>query len=326
MTLVDANKISDEEKAIIKIIAFFDLFDYPLTPLEIWTYQDKKIALEKVINILDNLPKIARGQGFVYLPAREAIIISRQKRFNYTQRKLKIARRFTRLFSNCTWVEAVFLGNSLGAFNLRDESDIDFVIISRPGRLWLTRLYCAGLAALLNSRPRPRNKRDKICLSFYISSAHLNLDDLQLQPEDPYFFYWLRSLILLYNKNKTYEKFLRANNLPFEEDLDEQEVINQPRQSNQLNLQVNNFFNFLDKTAHRFQLAIMAPELKQAANNSVGVVLSDKVLKLYLHDNRQEYLDRYGNKLQQVFTQNNWVFNLSFCFFITLASKINFAQ
>lgn len=302
MFLQAIDKREEIEKAMLKTVAFFDLFDYPLTPLEIYYYLDQKIPLDEVIKRAAQLSNIETAQGFIFLPGRSELVIKRQKKYNYTQRKLKKARWFARLFSFCPFVVGIFIGNSLGAFNLRDGSDIDFVIISSPKRLWLTRLYCTGLAALLNSRPQPRNKRDKICLSFYLDSSYLNLDDLQLKPHDPYFFYWLRSLILLYNKNDVYQDFLRANNLPLREvEFEKNNKVNDFC----LLCKINNFLFFLEKMAKKFQLAIMASDLKKAANNSVGVVINDKVLKLYLHDNRQEYLERYGNKLQQIFAQNN---------------------
>jgi hypothetical protein len=289
------------EKELKQVLAFFDLFNYPLTPLEIWHYLDKKVPFSDIIYTLYNLTGVESKDGFVFLLGRAEIINSRQKRYNYTKRKLKIAHRFTWLFSLCPFIEVILLGNSLGAYNLRDESDIDFVIISQAKRLWLTRLYCAGLTALLNSRPKKKNKRDKICLSFYISTAKLNLDNLQLQPSDPYFFYWLRSLVLLYNRKRVYNDFLRANNIflnkEFFSDL-ELEM----SEKNGISQKNSKFLNSLENLAKKFQLAIMAPDLKKAANNSVGVVISDQVLKLYLRDKRQEYLEKYGNKLQQIFT------------------------
>ncbi len=285
----------DLKKKIKEVLAFFDLFDYPLTPLEIWHYLDKKFSFKEILFLLDSMDDVCKEQGLIFLSGRNSIINVRKKRYNYTKRKLKKAKHFSFLFSLCPFVQLILLGNSLGSYNLRDGSDIDFVIISKPRRLWLTRLYCAGLAAILNSRPKKGDKRDKICLSFYISSDSLNLDNLQLKPEDPYFFYWLRSLVVLYNKNKTYERFLQDNKLFFND-----KIRFDLKNKEKKNLLVYKFFNILEDLAKNFQLLIMAAELKMAANNSVGVVINNKVLKLYLRDNRQEYLEKYGNKLQQI--------------------------
>lgn len=289
------NQKSGLEKAILETIAFFDLFDFPPTVPEIAANLGNKFSLIEVSAALDNLSKIQSARGQFFLPGRAEIINIRQARYNYYRRKLKIARHFARLFSICPAVKAICLANVIGPHNLRDESDIDFFIIAAPGKIWQARLYCAGLAALLNKRPKKDNKRDKICLSFYLSASHLNVSHLKLQPFDPYFDYWLRNLVLLYNKDRAYDDFLTANGLPASHS---GEKILAP------NNQDKKERGLIEKLARFFQLAIMNPALKEAAQQAKGVVISDQILKLYLKDNRQEYLKKYGDKLQQVFAQN----------------------
>ncbi len=291
-------KDSNLTKEIIKIIAYFDLFDFPLTPLEIASYLSNKEPLLSIIEVLDCQKQlIFEHNGFYGLKGREEIIGTRTKRYNYSNRKIKIAKRFIYIFKHFSFIKVIALANSIGAHNLREGSDIDFFIISSPGRLWLTRLLMAGTAKMLNRRPTSKNKRDKICLSFYITSDSLNLESLKLNGADPYFYYWLRTLILLYNKNSSYEKFLKANDI-----IDRPEINNSntPDRPNSVFV-----FNFLELVAKKFQYLIMSPDLKKAMNNSTGVVVNDKVLKLYLHDNRQNYAEKYGNKLQQIFKENN---------------------
>ena len=280
-------------EAIIRVVVFFDLFDYPLSALEIKNYLSVDVSLLEIIRISELIKEIDSKNGFFFLKSRDEIIITRQKRHNYSLRKIKIAKRFAWIFSLLPWVKTIILSNSIGQYNLRDGSDIDFFIITSPNRIWLTRFFCAGIAAILNSRPKDGNKRDKICLSFYITTNNLNLDKLKLAGEDPYFFYWLRSFILLYNKNGVYENFLIANQIG---------VLND-NQSN-LGLKLENkslIINLFEKIAKRIQYLIMSPDLKRAINNSIGVVINDNVLKLYLRDNRLEYAKKYGNKIHEIF-------------------------
>jgi hypothetical protein len=291
---VNDNKVKE---AVLKTVVFFDLFDYPLSAIEIKKYLSLKASLAEIIKALDKIKEIENKNGFFFLKSRGEIIDTRQKRHNYSLRKIKIARRFSRLFSLLPWVKTIILSNSIGQYNLRDGSDIDFFIITAPRRIWLTRLFCAGIAAFLHSRPSAQNKRDKICLSFYITTANLNLDEFKLKEDDPYFFYWLRSFVLLYNKDKVYEKFLAANNIVAPDATAE---LIEPEMAAQ-----NFIFNGFEKIAKTIQLIIMSSALKQAANNSIGVIINDAVLKLYLRDNRQAYAEKYGNKIRQIFTENN---------------------
>jgi len=285
----DSNQENSLKKAIISLITFFDLFEYPLTSYEIWNYLNKEYLISDIFRALDNLSDIISSQnGFYFLPQREITINTRQQRYNYTNQKIKKARRFSQWLHYLPFIKVIALANSIGAHSLRAGSDIDFFIITAPHRLWLSRFCCAGLAKLLNLRPREGNKKDKICLSFYITTDHLNLDDLKLRPQDPYFDYWIPSLILLYNKNETYQQFLVANGLL-------SKIIVPPHQSSGI------LGNILERLVKKWQLKIMSPALKQAMNNSTGVVINDQVLKLYLKDRRQEFFDRFNHKIHEIF-------------------------
>lgn len=293
----DFNDQKEIQKTIIKMIVFFDLFDYPLTTWEIWQYFDKKINLVLLINLLSEITILSKKDGFFFLNKREEILISRQRRYNYSRRKIKKALKFSQIFAYLPFVEMVSLVNSIGAYNLRDESDIDFFIISHPGKIWLTRLYCTGIAAFLNQRPRENNKQDKICLSFYISSDSLNLDALKLKPRDPYFFFWLKNLVVLYERGSIYENFLLSNRLKKESSIFNR---NKRLSESRYSFKYTENLSFLENLAKKIQLYIMPSELKKAASNSRGVVINNKTLKLYLRDNRIEYLKKYGNKLKQI--------------------------
>jgi len=290
-------------ETIIQVIVFFDLFDFPLTAFELWHYLDKQIRLQDIINVLEVAPEIESKNGLYFLAGRGEILKTRRERHNYFLRKYKIAQRFVRYFSFLPFIKVITLSNSIGQFNLRDGSDIDLFIITARRRIWLTRLFCAGIAKILNRRPTPKNKKDKICLSFYISEENLNLDNLQMANGDPYFFFWLRSLVLLYNKDKVYEKFLVANCLPLSE-ISAQSLDSVPAVK-QKTAGLNKTFNYFERVAQKIQLIVMSPALKKAMNNSIGVVISDNILKLYLHDKRLEYAEKYANRLRQIFEKNN---------------------
>lgn len=285
-------------EVIIRTVAFFDLFDYPLTAYEIHKDLGRHLKLTEIIKVLDQEVNRETGfirmkNGFYFLNGRVKIVNVRSRRYNYAVRKIKIARRFARVFSFCPFVRAVALANSLGAHNLRDESDIDFFIITAPNRLWLSRLYCAGLAKIMNRRPRATNKKDKLCLTFYISANRLNLDDLKLTGGDPYFDSWRKNLILLYNKGKIYEKFLAANGLTNGAET---------KRTNQVEWRSGKslFLDGLERLANKLQLKIMPSVLRTAMNNSDGVIISDRALKFYVRDRRREFREKYGHKINEI--------------------------
>jgi len=284
----DQIKASLFEKSL-SLLVFFDLFERPLTLWEIRDNLDRSASLIEIEASLAGRPDlIQQKNGFYFLSGREETIATRQKRYNYTRRKLKIARRYARVFGVWPGVRAVCLANSIGSNNLRDGSDIDLFIITAPKRIWTTRFFCAGLTKVLGQRPTAKNKRDKICLSFYVSAEHLNLSDLMLTGGDPYFYYWLRSLVLLYNKKRTYERFLAANGLGPEIEM--------------VGVEKNSFMGAaLERWLKIWQIKILPPALKASS----GMVWRDDVLKLYTVDRRQEFLDNFNQQRHARLEKNN---------------------
>ena len=285
------NYKSNLNLAIKKMIVFFDLFDYPLSAFEIYIKLEKKYSLSNVFSELDSLSLfINKKNGFYFLNGREKLVELRQKRYNYSVRKIKVAKRYAKIFSLLPYVKVVTLANVIGSHNMRDEGDIDFFIITSSGRLWLSRLFCAGLAKSLNKRPTKILKKDKLCLSFYIGDDNLNLDNLKIKPEDPYFDYWLKTMILLYNKKEVYEDFLSANNL----------LENNESRKITLIRKNNNFLNNLEKIAKYIQLKIMPEELRLVLKSSNGEFINDKILKLYWRDRNAEILEKLNYVLNQI--------------------------
>ncbi|QQG52460.1 MAG: hypothetical protein HY931_04030 [Candidatus Falkowbacteria bacterium] len=284
-------KISTRD--ILDPLVFFDLFDFPLTAYEIWHYLDCRGSLAALTSSLEMIDSKILGQknGFYFLSGRENIVETRKIRYNYSCHKIKIAKRFARAFAFSPFVKTIAIANFIGDHNLRQEGDIDFFIITSARRIWLSRLFCAGLAKLLNSRPTAKKKQDKICLSFYISEEHLDIRDLALGDNDPYFYYWLRGLLPIYDSNNFYQQFLAANNLSTDK-------------FTAVSIQIS-WLDALEKIAKKWQLKIMSPGLKKAMNNSDGVVISDSVLKLYLSDRRRLFAEKFKSKYDELLKKIN---------------------
>ncbi len=299
--------------AIIKTIVFFDIFDYPLTAYEIYNYLAFKTKFKEVIDILPLLIEIGiieEKDGFYYLNSKEDHYYSRLNRYHLTNRKLKIAKRVAKWFSYLPFVKLVALSNLIGRHNMREEGDIDIFIIAGKKRLWLARFFCAGLMKLLNKRPTEKNKKDKICLSFYVDTNHLDLSALSLEGgEDWYFYYWLAGLYPLYDEGSYYLRLMQNNqwlknylpNIDF--------LISNQSYSPALRFRskapfifkgISQLLNILETKAEKFQLKIMPQALKEQANQGSQVVIKEGIIKLYLSDRRQEFKRVFDQKLYQV--------------------------
>lgn len=308
------------EEAIVRAIAFFDLFDYPLTSWQVWKYICVKCGFEDVLDALNNLrgstpgvgvePLIYKKQGFYFLSGREEIIKTRSRRYNYSVAKIKRAILVSKIFKFIPWIQMIAVGNTIGELNLKEESDIDLFIITEPGRIWITRFFTIIITKFLGLRPKQNKNRDKICLSFFIDSDHLNLERFMLQDSenlDQYFIYWLASIFPVYEKDKIYGKLIKENTWIYNDlpNWNQSGLSAQYDAGKSFSWFYHDVFDMLlgglEDNAKKVQLKIMPERLKSVMNTGTTVVINDHVLKLHANDRREEYREKYKSKLIEIY-------------------------
>ena len=312
----DNNNIN---KAIIKTLAFFDLFDYPLTPWEVYKFLYKKPAKYfDVIIALSNLvqnKKIETKNSFYFLPGKTEIYNVRKERYLIANKKYKIARRAARWLSWLTHLKMIAVCNNLAYSNSKNDSDIDVFIITAKNKIWLTRLLITLILQLAGLRRHGLNIKDKICLSFYLTEDNLKLQNIALNP-DPYFYYWFLTLTPIFDGN-IYFEFWRNNNwLKFYTPNAFPKIINSHRgiknsKFKNYDKKINQKFDKmlmwrieggrLEKLAKIIQLKKMSANRSSVASqNDTRVIISDTILKFHEQDRRAEYRDQWLEKLNSL--------------------------
>jgi len=307
--------MNDLEQSILKTLAFFDLFCYPLTSWEIfkWLYQPTKQSTynEVLTGLLDlkNSGRLEELNGFYFLPGQKNHITKRSLNYSLAQIKYRRAKRFVRVLKNFPWIKAILVCNTLAYNNAGESSDIDLLIVATPGRLWLTRLLVLGLLKLLGCRPKINNKKDAIDVAFFVADNHFDFSSLTLENngviDDPDFAYWLEKFVPLYGEQNLIEKIALAN--PWLKDILPNAYGVRPpearfEQKDQALRQVKNWeiTNYLEAAAKALQLKIMPLELKQAINQSSNVSVTDNWLKFHLHDPREKYRTLWQERLKDL--------------------------
>jgi hypothetical protein len=137
---------SDESPFIIRqsiqhTLAYADVFDYPLTAAEIHRYLMEVTApAEAVAQTLANHPDLwEQKDGFYTLPGRSEIVAIRQRRLQNASRLWPYALTFGRLIARLPFVRMIGVTGALAMNNIEGRDDIDYLIVTTPGRLWLTR-------------------------------------------------------------------------------------------------------------------------------------------------------------------------------------------
>ncbi len=186
--------------AIVQTIAYADVFDYPLTPAEVHRYlPGVRATREAVEQALHDGGFLSGRQGYYTLPGRETLVEVRRERERQAARLWAYALRYGRAIAALPFVRMVAVTGSLAVDNVGDQPDIDYLIVTAPGRLWMVRamaLAVRRLAALQGV---------ELCPNYLITQDALAFPDRNL-----YAAHELAQMVPLYGA-EVYHQILQAN-------------------------------------------------------------------------------------------------------------------
>lgn len=168
------DRVQALERAILRTVAYADVFDYPLTKGETHRYL---IGLEadasEVYGALTGrrlVPdRLVHREGLFSLPGREGIVELRRKRSVPAHRLWRWATDYGRSIAGLPFVRMVAVTGSLAANNVDPEADVDYLIVTAPGRLWLCRALVIGLVR------RAARRGIALCPNFLLAESALEL-------------------------------------------------------------------------------------------------------------------------------------------------------
>lgn len=140
---------SELNRAILNTVVYADIFDYPLTLTEIHRYLTGACAPLEVVSTLAAAHRFLRLVGGYYtLPGREAIVSIRERREKEAVRLWREARSYGRIIAGLPFVRMVAITGSLAMNNVEADADIDYLLVTTPGRLWICRLLTLVITRL----------------------------------------------------------------------------------------------------------------------------------------------------------------------------------
>lgn len=167
------------EQAVLDTVAYGDIFQYPLTQNEVYRYLvgckasplEVSLTLQKLISI----PGLLDYQdGYYTLAGKKTLVAVRQKRRETTARLWPKALYYGSWMAKLPFIRMVAITGSLAMDNLDLDGDLDFMVVTRGGRLWLAR----AMVILLVRWAAHRGVT--LCPNYFLSEEALALSDQNL--------------------------------------------------------------------------------------------------------------------------------------------------
>lgn len=160
--------------AVYATVCYADVFDMPIELDHLHRYLvGARLSLDEVDNLVDDLvlqERLARREQLVYLPDRPEVLAVWDERTDRAASMWRDAERWGRRIGRLPFVRMVAVTGGLAVDSVADHDDIDYFIVTRPGRLWLTRAM-----VLLLGRFAARHELD-LCPNFIVADTALEMN------------------------------------------------------------------------------------------------------------------------------------------------------
>lgn len=162
--------------SILKVLAYFDLFDYPVSREEILFFLDQEISesgLDIALEALVNERYLFRLDRFYSLRDSSWLAERRIRGNKRAQELLLIAGKISRRLFQFPYVRGIGISGSLSKNYADQDADIDYFIITRANRLWIARtcMHLFKKWSFLTGR------QHWYCMNYYVDEEALEIEE-----------------------------------------------------------------------------------------------------------------------------------------------------
>ena len=162
---------------VLRTLLYYDIWKHPLTRREVYAFLpvnsmtlaefEARLNAEGIGNSLcetrDHL--YVRGHG-------DEIVDDRRRKEETADRLWRRAHMSMHIIKRFPFVRGVFVSGDLSKNVATPQSDVDFLIVTAPGRLWIARTLL-----ILFKKIVFLNSKKYFCLNYFVSEDHLRVDE-----------------------------------------------------------------------------------------------------------------------------------------------------
>lgn len=168
--------------SIQSTLAYSSIFEYPLSVPELYSRLIGKfpqISLSQFSKEVSATLGIEKSKDWLYLSAYLDHIKTRQKRQYFSTIKKREAQTILSVLENIPTITSAYITGSLAMDNVSSMADdIDILIVTVPGTLWLTRLIVVLWTSLIGKyRLHDTNGEWGWCFNLWLDQNHLQMQE-----------------------------------------------------------------------------------------------------------------------------------------------------
>ncbi len=295
----------DLDKRILATLAFFDIFDYPLSSADLENFllgggslDGENLSVE--LGFLVEQQRVDFLDSYYCLSGRSEIFKVRLDRLVISKKMWRRVNFFAPLIFRVPFLRMVAVCNSLALNNASIDSDIDLFVVAERGRIFMVRYFLTILLGVCGVRRHGKKIAGRFCLSFFVTETAFDFNELRLR-DDIYLPYWIKTLSPLGGfsvyqnflaKNIWVKQFFSLNATKTSDHMPQKSWV-----KNGLEFLLNgtrgdwleSLFRALQEKRHKKNL----PHLVQGAS----VIVSDQMLKFHNIDRRNYFSAQFKKRL-----------------------------
>jgi hypothetical protein len=259
---IQSSEIGTLAKSIIKTLAYYDIFNYPLTKEEIYscsnTNGDTKTSVFEELEVLVSSGIVYNSDKFYSINHNSHLIPKRIEGNKRAIKKMKTAKLFSKFISYFPYVRGVLLSGSISKGYMNEKADIDYFIITTPNRLWIARILLVIFKKmfLLNSYKF-------FCINYFISTTELEIEEKNIYTATE-----LATLIPMYGAD-VYNDLYEANQW--------------------IKIYVPNYPKRDVTNLPTYKRKMIQKVIESFFNNRLGDYIDDNVMKLFIRFDEKRY-------------------------------------
>jgi Nucleotidyltransferase domain len=164
------------QQNILKVLSYFDIFNYPLLAAEITCYLEVPSSIHHVNKELETLQQknlVFKLDEFYSLKDDIFMAIRRRDGNRLAVPEMEKAKKAAALLYQFPFVKGLAISGSLSKNFADENSDIDFFIITKANRLWIART----LMHIFYKWAAFRKQQRLFCMNYYVDETALEIPE-----------------------------------------------------------------------------------------------------------------------------------------------------